>query len=67
MESKFVTLINKENNYVKILDHKIEITDIPILFLPDITINDLKQLEEYREINFENIDLIGISIVKLYK
>jgi hypothetical protein len=67
MESKFVTLINKENQFIKIEQGEIKECEIPILFNPDITIADLKLIPEFLNIDFQKIDLIGISIVKLIK
>lgn len=67
MESRFVTLVDLDNNYIKVNGKDIVKTDIPILLEVNTTINDLKNSAEYVHIDFDKVSLIGISIVKLHK
>lgn len=67
MESKFTTLINKDGQYIRVDGKDIIITDIPILFNSETTINDLRHKPEYVHIDFNYVDLIGISIVQIHK
>jgi hypothetical protein len=67
MESKFTTLINKDGQYIRVDGKDIIVTDIPVLFDAATTINDLRHKAEYVHIDFNHIDLIGISIVQIHK
>jgi hypothetical protein len=67
MESRFVTLVDSDNDFIKVYGKDIVKTDIPILLEADTTISQLKNRAEYVHIDFDKVSLIGISIVKLHK